>query len=645
MRFPAIPETRRDATAAVVYVALACLIAANALRWALDPRYTSTLSEYLVKFLPAFADGGIAAAFDVVGMGDPRPRIVSNLLALMNVNLRQLAIANDAFWPALGVNWIIYPLGFALLYSAIVVAWGSRRIAATAALLYAASPGAVDVLCNYYVPAKPLANLSIVAALYFFAKALPAPGRATRVASASAPIAGGLALTAGLFSDETAIFAYLLVPAVLAGNWGSATPTTRRWIGAASMAPLLVYAAVALWLLPLLNNALAQAPVDFWAVATQGIYSGVFQITLGSPPGSEFSYSPVNLVETILSAHTVPARDVPGIWTGYSAWGFADWSVHEKLSILLFCGAIGILAFSLPDRRRREARWVLGSFLLFSLLQAALIRPLASVLLEVNYYGSASSIWFGVLGGLLIGAEPRLKRLAEFRVVLLAYLVIVLLTNFEGTVRRHPYWSDPAPTPADIEEIRRKVKEGRFGETVGDYPFPDRRFFWAYEMEVARRVAVSVPVDLYPRRNPNTSIISLLPVTGTQDGRLRDADVIPEIDEDDMRADSDAAEVGVQHLRSLLLGARIRGQAGPWRFIRHISAAGLLDERVWYEGLARQWRLTGRLAPERGELCAIFQNGMRECLARVYITDDGTYHGYSRDGMPVCRFRIIVAAS
>src|SRR5262245_35359764 len=55
----------------------------------LQPTYSATMVEYVIKFLPALTDTGFYGIFDFNGMGDPRPRVISSLFTFLNIALRR----------------------------------------------------------------------------------------------------------------------------------------------------------------------------------------------------------------------------------------------------------------------------------------------------------------------------------------------------------------------------------------------------------------------------------------------------------------------------------------------------------------------------------------------------------------------------
>jgi hypothetical protein len=624
----------------LVVFLLFLLAAATALRLAFDPRYATTFPEYLFKFLPALTDGGITAAFDTVLLGDPRPRILSNLMTYVNIHLRQIAIAFSVFIPAMSINWIIFPLDIWFLYKAISISWGSHRVATSVALIYAASPAALDILCNYYVPAKPLANFSIIFTLFCMAKALnEAKVNWTQKSNFYIYLAS-IALLCGLLCDETAIFTYLLVPAVLRERMTGLQRHAYFHISLATVFPALAYIAIGFGLLPALNNMLGQTPLNFWRVATEGIFAALFDIKVNSS-WSGVGYSPVNLIETILSAHTVPLRTLPGNWTSLNHWGILDWQPYEQVFLALVFFSF-IFLYQRQERVTRLRFFMLfGSFLLFCLAQAALIKPLAPVLLEVNYYAGASSLWFSLMAGLLISSGSCTGAFI-FRQTLLFYLIAVQLSNFLATVQRHPHASMPPPTWSDMFQIQEKVHEGQFEEFVKTHKFPDRGFMWAYEMEVARRKESGYLVDLVPHGSNAGAIISTLPRPGTQDLIVFDADVVSNLSESKLINSNLGVLVPLKEMEYKLFKTTIRGVAGPWRYIRVIDENGQFKEHVWFEGIVRQWQVNGYLKKNNEQLCTYFTNTtLFECVSRIYRTSDGHYIGYSNSNNYVTSFQIL----
>lgn len=622
-----------------IFWLMSVLIAATVVLIALDPKYAATFSEYLFKFLPALADGGINATFDTVLLGDPRPRILSNLFALLNIHIRQTAFSLSAFIPAMSINWIIYPFDIFLLYKAISLAWNNPRVASTVAIIYAASPAALDILCDYYVPAKPLANFSMICVLYCLAKALKESETTWTRRSSFYTYLGATVLLGGLLCDETAAFSYLLVPAVFHERLTGFQRHGYFHIAIASLIPVLAYIAIGFLLLPALNDLLGQAPLDFWRVATQGIFSAVFDIKTDNLWGG-VGYSPINLIETIISAHTVPWRTLPGNWTSLEYHGILDWKPYEQAFLAIVFLILSYLYHHQQRGNRLRFFFLFASFLAFCFAQAWLIKPLSPVLLEVNYYASASSLWFSLMAGLLIsgGSYIRSSIIKHF---FLMYLVTVSLTNYLATAQRHPYASKPDPTWSDISKLQEKVKAGQFEEVIKTRKFPDRGFMWAYEMEVARRSLAGQLVDLVPHGSPEGSIISTLPKPGTQDPTIFDPDSLPNLSETELKNFNHSSLVALSEFQQKLLNTTIQGFSEPWQYIRIIDSSGRFKERVWYEGIVRQWQIMGKVEYVDGVICMRFANLISECIYRVFTTPDGSYYAYSSNGNPVTRFRIM----
>jgi len=182
------------------------LFAAVAWYLLLRPIYAASFIEYYLKYLPFLTDHGLGGILDLAALGDPRPRLLPLLGAVVNVDLRRALLLLGTMHPSFGIAWLVYPAALVALYWAVYLLCGRRTSAVIASLLYAASPGHLDILVDYYIPAKPLVNLFFIAALvgvglcepHASLNRPPRPWLGTSILFLSA--------LGGVLSDETAIF-------------------------------------------------------------------------------------------------------------------------------------------------------------------------------------------------------------------------------------------------------------------------------------------------------------------------------------------------------------------------------------------------------------------------------------------------------
>src|SRR6266511_1269999 len=252
---------------------LAAVIAA-AIVWLflLQVSSTGTFLEYVFKFVPGMTDGGLASIFDGNAIGDPRPRLLTTFFTYANIALRRTLFLPGPIHPALGIAWLIYPICIILMHRVALRLTADSRAALVAAILYAASPAMLDLFANYYVPAKALASLMMLLAMYGASLVFPAPDSR----DFPRPILGSASsFSAGLFgllSDETAIFIYACIPLLFANSLlKKKVAVSRKWLFALSLAgSLLFFVILGFIAVPAMNVALGQAPIDLWTTITRG---------------------------------------------------------------------------------------------------------------------------------------------------------------------------------------------------------------------------------------------------------------------------------------------------------------------------------------------------------------------------------------
>lgn len=595
--------------------------------------------EYVQKFLPAFLDNGIRAIFDFTGIGDPRPRLVANLLAFINIKTRAILLDWIPIHPSLGVNWVLYPLALVLLYRAVFCMTASTRSAFMATALYAVAPSSLDSLVNYYIPAKPLANLMLIGAIYGAARIAPSP----RSGAVSRPALGAMLIFAatlcGMLSDETAIFIFAVLPVLF---FPISRPTVNQ--GAAAIAGALfsaglLFAITALYILPHINLTLDQIPLDFPKLVTYGVYQALFGKSTHSVLDQIRNYSPLALFAVIISAHAIPLRVVTDIWTRNSPLD-NFWQWHEQASLAFF---VCIMLFLFSQLQRGEKPYlirVVTAFLVFVLVEALVILPLAPWLVEVNYYASFSSIFFALIVGHLVSSCNKRTDLRVIAWFIIAYLTATEFSNFVATSQRHPGFDKTELSWSLVAEIRKRVANGEFTRVVKDHPFPSRLFLLAFEIEASRQHAAGHYVDLQPMRRPSDTLYGSLDLKMAADPKLVPyLAAIPKDESDLMRRGGFLTGFGPKSTR-FLMGRTIEGAVGPWNYRRKIDNAGNVKQRVWYTGLMRLWDDHGKLHQENDETCISFQRTNKECFARLYRLGD-TFFGFDSNGELVTYFRQI----
>jgi hypothetical protein len=604
---------------------------------------TGTMSEYVFKFLPFMTDQGWISIFDGNAVGDPRPRVLATFLTYVNIIARRWLLLRGTMHPSLGIAWLFYPVAILLMYRVAEKLTADRRAAMIAALLYAASPALLDTLVNFYVPAKSLSNVLLLLAIYGGCLMFPSSQGADLprpVLGASVVFIAGLS---GLLSDETAVFIYVCVPLLFIDRiLNRGIPFAVRAAFVASLAASLVsYALLALVAVPALNLALGQVPIDLWKVISRGVYDAML-LTAEKPVGGLIGrVSPGSLFETILSAHTVPYRVVGQTWTsGNPLPHIWQWQWRELLGLFVFAA---ILAFLMLRGRRGAARRPLVfrmvlAFAAFVLVESVLLLRLSPWIVEVNYYAAFSSLFFALILGSMIG-NLREEYLRSVAWMITAYLIVVQFSNFCQTAQRHPSIGTSQLHWQDLRDVHGEVAAGNLADVVKAHPFPSRPFAIGFEQAVAIEHAAGRRVDLRPMQSVDATIYHYVGMDHLQDPNILASD-IPQTDEKALAA---VAKAGTgADLARRFAGQTIRGHAGEWQFLAHVSQSGEIRERVWYPGLMRVWGRRGAAVVEGDRLCLVFESYPPECVSRIFDRDDVTY-GFSESGQPVLAFRWIPA--
>ncbi len=636
---------RRHARLAAL-AAFALLFAAVGWYLLLRPSYAATFLEYYQKYLPFLSDRGMGGILDLAALGDPRPRLLPLLGTVINIDLRRALLLHGTMHPSFGIAWAIYPLALALLYWAVHLLSGRRTAAVIACLLYAASPGHLDILVDYYMPAKPLVDLFFVAALAGVGLSEPHPtlGRAPR------PWLGAgllfLAALGGLLSDETAVFAIstaaiLLAPRLVARG----VPLARRLAApAALLGALAIYAWIGIVALPEAAARHGYAVVSLGTVMLRGIYAAMF----GTPqPLAGFlrSFAPADMLETIVSAHAILGRVVSGNWTFDRAPAhFWQGSSREYGQYLAIFVAFSVLLLAASRAQRRLVWSVMIAFGVFVVGQAILIYPLAPRLVEVNYYASLSSIFVALLGGLLLGDLWERRGGAPAAGLAAAWLAFAGFHNFLDTAARHPGFTDAPLSWADLREARARALLGQLLSLPGAAGSPDglphrsRKYLYALEVAMAQEHEQGRRVDIRPLQPLATApLYRSLHLETLRDPR------IPRLAEPGpatlAAAESATGTPASAPDAALLRGHRLRGSTAEWNLDIDIDESGALTGRVWRPGLMRLWRLTGRLATSAEEVCLLFDQAPELCLSAVISRADRDI-AYDAAGKWVLSFQI-----
>ncbi len=618
---------------------LTAVLAATAWLLVLRTDRSSIMLEYVTKFVPHFAEGGIAKIFDVDGLGDPRLRLADNLLSWLNVSIRAWLLRSLAIPPSLSLTWLMHPACLVVLFAAVRRLPGAGlRAAAMATILYAASPALLESLNDLLIPAKALVSLCFIVALYGATWLIDVPELGTEARPGRAASIIGAALTLALLSDETAIFIPICLPILLAGiGRMPAGGRTRALLfsGAALAIPFAVVAVLGLLVVPLLNAALDQVPLDLITTVTKSPYAEMFGENRSEIANRLTSAAPFGLLETILSVHVVPGRIVNIQWTANQPlkW-FFQWTAREQLSLALFLMA-GVLAFrNLPPPGRTLARNVLLAAIPFVLIESVLLLPLATHLSEVCYYASLSSVFLALFAGTAFGGMRLAKPLGW---ALVLYLAAVQMSNYMATAIRHPFFGTGAFDWHAVESIRNDVV-ARGPAALKNFPFFSRQFFYGFEVAAALASARGAPVDLRPLAREQDGLYKYIDIAKMADPAVTGGDLSAPAREAQIGA-LGAQAVDPSSVAELLAWRRVQGEAGDWSFRWRVGGRGEVVARAWHRGLLRVWGDRGSLTAGGGRLCVRFTAWGDFCLARLYRKDSELY-GYSERGDPIATFHI-----
>jgi hypothetical protein len=606
---------------------------------------TGTFLEYVFKFVPAMTDGGLASIFDGNTIGDPRPRLLTTFFTYINIVLRRALLLYVPIHPSLGIAWLIYPICLFLMYRVAMRLTLDARTALIAAILYASSPAMLDLFPDYYVPGKALASFMMLLAIYGACLIFPA------VDSRSPPrpiLGSSLIFLAGLFgllSDETAVFIYACIPLLFANQLLERTVgATRKWLFGLSLAgSLLAFVLVGFIVVPAINISLRQAPIDLWTTITRGVYEAMFLMS-SKPVGNLIGdASPGSLLETILSAHTVPYRFVHAVWTsGLPLQHFFQWRWTDQLGLYFFATIVLFLVPNIrydPGRRSLISRLLLA-FLVFVVVESILILRLSPWIVEVNYYAAFSSLFFALIMAVLIAGLER-RRWTWPAWVITAYLAAVAFQNYFETAQRHPSIQSAPLKWSQLRDVHQKVSAGDFATVAKEHPFPSRLFSYGFEHAAALEHAAGRRVDLQPMRDVQSTIFRFIDLSKLQDPGTMISDITHH-DENTLRSAAGVKTETSQDLAVRLTSSTIRGQAGEWNFIRHLSQLGEVHERTWWPGMMRLWSRRGMAIETDNQLCLEFPSYPQQCIARVYELDGVTYT-FSKGGAPIAAFRWLPA--
>jgi hypothetical protein len=357
-------------------------------------------------------------------------------------------------------------------------------------------------------------------------------------------------------------------------------------------------------------------------------------------------WSPVILAETVLSVHAVPNRSLHSAWVTRRGTAHCyQWPWAEQLSFYVAAATLLVLLWRCA--RGQPAQWALvmrlvAACAIFVLTEAALILRLQPQIVETNYYAALASLFFALLVGVLLG---RLVSSPAARVCswgLLGYLLVVQFTNYLSTAGRHTYMDQPSLTWEELRSVHAQVAEGDFAAVAQTYPFPSRRFLYAFECQAGRDHSAGRRVDISPAQADGGGLLQTIPLDAHADPSIRYRNLFaPAGTEEGM---SHFERIEGKALTALLAGKVLAGRSENWGYLRTIERDGTIRQRFWREGLMRVWADKGCIHGADGQVRLAFQRMKEETLWRVYHYRD-VYYAYGPEGNLVTLFTIKGAAA
>ena len=600
-----------------------------------SPNLASMMLEYALKFVPLFVDGSASSILDFNGAGDPRGRVVNSFFTWINVLARKKLLLTTAIHPALSISWLLYPLTLVVLNKAVCRMTKGSRYGIIATLLYAASPGMLDTLVDYYLPGKALVNFWFAGSLYGVSMLVPAEHE-------KRPVLGALLLGAttflGLLSDETAIFVPICVCLLFGRHilFGSEAHRNRLFVAASFIVAFAAYGLVVLVAVPLANAVLQQAPLDLPTSVLKGPYAVMF----GGQPrtlGTTLQYyGPFSLLETIVSAHFVPGRVVTAAWTSHLPYPwFWRWSLYEQLALYGVLIVIVTLTRLLPAECKPQICRIALTLLVYVAGQSFFLMALSGYVHESSYYAALASALLALLVGAIAAAPARSRGMRALSWALVAYVMAVQLANMVDTAHRHPYLGADPLTWQELETVHTKIARGEVDQMLAAQPFPSRRFLYAFEVAAAFESVDGRRIDFRPLEEPQQGLARHLDID-----RIADPNIAP------MGGPSPRSEAEV--INATLLNksidpkffhaGAIRGETGAWGYQWRFDGTGEVVQRSWRHGLMRLWSATGRVEQRGGEACLVFSTTPSTCFASLYQRGKWIL-AFAADGRLVTRFR------
>lgn len=332
--------------------------------------------------------------------GGPRSRVLSTFFLILDGKLRQKLWEYLPLHPSLSITWLSALISLFLFYHFLRRYFGDRSIAWRGLLLYMASVGFLSIFAMTFHPGKPLAVFVILLSLFIASYVFPRWNEK--------PLVLYWALLAtlfvGFFVDETAWFAFLLIPALYPEPF---LKRDRRLLFTFPL-PLVVGLLVITFVFPLVSERLGYGGFPFWKYALED----------NKHVGGFHYHRYFQNVYLVFRAQFFN--------TTYQAVDFLG-------NTTLFVYVVAAWRTLSPGLRTLFQRLLIGVGL-YVVFQTLLMTRHLSLLKSPYYYGGCSSLLMALCLSVLLSSEVGRWRVCH-RLVFFTLLPVLLL-NFENTNRK-----------------------------------------------------------------------------------------------------------------------------------------------------------------------------------------------------------------
>jgi hypothetical protein len=589
-------------------------------------------------------------------MGDPRPRLVTILSTVLDLRIREWWSHAWTLPPALGINWVSYPLTLLFLYRGLRKVQLQPETAFAACLLWGLSPPALDSLTLCYVPAKALMNLWFAMGLDAAAGLGVAAGSPQARPAAlwrASLMLGGILLLAFL-TDETSFIVCLVILVVFWRLFFLSAESRYglliAWAGPATAAALFFVTTFAVY--PAVERAHAYVGLDYLSVVLHGPAVAYSSAPLGQVSdhlaewGAKFN--PDGVAFTMLSAHLIPNRHVDGFWTRDRPQGADAWPLSEAGAVMIFIVLLLMLMAQLPPSLRQLSARVACALSALILGYAILLVPVAPAIIEVNYYGALFSLpWSILLATAVVPGILETPYKSALRVVGLILLCLLEVGGYEATserIRRNysnyqSFWNKQAEQRWDnatLQSISAGVEAGRFEQLISRYPYPSRAFSYAFELEANRWHREHRPVDFAPMHETPSLYDTVIAQHNALLARNHLVLQLPALPSKAALIGAGGRELTTAECQSLIRDHEWTGQGRDWRFERTFAASGSYLEKRWLVAIMRVWQLRGEAAVRSPSDVSFSEDRGTNCIELCIVRLKALYYAFDSKG--VCRF-------